>query len=272
MNNAQQIEYWNGAVGERWASFQPQLDASMAAITPEVLNFAAPSGGERVLDVGCGCGTTTLLLARSVGPSGSVTGIDISEPMLKVARTRGINANFLMADAAVHRFKPTHDLIFSRFGVMFFSDPAAAFANLRSAMRPEGRLAFICWGPLAENLWATLPVEAARAFLTLEPPADPFAPGPFAFADEKRLAALLQTAGWQRPEIKPLASVMRMGATLDEALAQSMRIGPLARAIGDLEASTRAQLSEAVGTALQRYQTSDGIALPARCWLVSARN
>ncbi len=272
MNNAQQIEYWNGIAGERWASFQPQLDAAMAEITPQVLSFAAPAAGERVLDVGCGCGTTTALLAQSVGLSGSVTGIDISEPMLKVARGRGINANFLMADAAVHRFKQTHDLIFSRFGVMFFADPAAAFANLRSAVRSEGRLAFICWGPVTENLWATLPVEAARSFLTLEPPADPYAPGPFAFADDKRLSGLLQAAGWQRPEIKPVVSVMHMGATLEEALAQSLRIGPLARVIGDLDVNTRARVSEAVGSALQRYQSGDGIALPARCWLVSARN
>jgi SAM-dependent methyltransferase len=272
VNNAEQIEYWNGTAGERWASFQPQLDAAMAAITPQVLSFALPSAGERVLDVGCGCGTTTSLLAQSVGPSGSVTGVDISEPMLKVARSRGINANFLLADAAVHRFKPSHDLIFSRFGVMFFSDPAAAFANLRSAVRHGGRLAFVCWGPIGENLWATLPVEAARPFLALEPPVDPYAPGPFAFADEKRLTGLLQTAGWQRPEATPLVSVMRMGTTLEDALAQSLRIGPLARAISELDARTRTQLSEAVGAALQRYQTSDGIALPARCWLVSARN
>lgn len=272
MNNAEQMDYWNGTAGERWANFQPQLDAAMAAITPEILSFAAPAAGERALDVGCGCGTTTSLLAQSVGPSGSVTGVDISEPMLKVARNRGITANFLAADAAVHRFKPTHDLIFSRFGVMFFSDPSAAFANLRSAARPQGRLAFVCWGPVTDNLWATLPVEAARPFLAPQPPADPHAPGPFAFADEKRLTQILQAAGWRRPDVTPLVTVMRMGTTLEEALAQSLRIGPLARVISELDAGTRAQLSEAVAAMLARYQTSAGIALPARCWLVGARN
>lgn len=272
MNNTQQIEYWNGAVGERWANFQPQLDAAMAAITPRLLSFAAPASGERVLDVGCGCGTTTALLAQHVGPTGSVTGVDISEPMLKVARSRGIAANFLNADAAVHRFKPTHDLVFSRFGVMFFSEPAAAFANLRSAARAHGRLSFVCWGPVTENLWATVPVDAARAFLPPDAPVDPYAPGPFAFADETRLVHLLEAAGWRQVEVVPLASFMHLGATLEAALAQSLRIGPLSRAVGQLDEATRARLTQSVRAALQSYLTGEGVALPARCWLVSARN
>ena len=158
--NEQQIEYWNGPVGERWARLQEQIDASLAPITVAAMPFANPRPRERVLDIGCGAGTTSYMLAKAVGPEGNVTGVDISEPMLAHARSRGIGVNFRKADAATHLFHPTHDLVFSRFGVMFFDDPAAAFANIRKALKPRGRLAFACWRSVNENLWASLPFAA----------------------------------------------------------------------------------------------------------------
>ena len=133
--NAAQLEYWNGPAGERWAATWKVIDRAEAAITEELLALAAPRAGERVLDVGCGAGSPTLALRERVGPGGAVTGIDISAPLLAVARARaaGTGVTFLEADAAVHAFRPEHDLVFSRFGVMFFAEPEAAFANLRRA-------------------------------------------------------------------------------------------------------------------------------------------
>ena len=164
--NAQQIEYWNGPVGERWAKKQSDFDRNMGSLTVKALAFADARPGERVLDIGCGFGTTTMALARSVAPDGRVTGIDISAPMLGAARRRvaeaGLPIELIEADASVHPFAPRYDLLFSRFGVMFFADPTAAFANLHGALKPKGRLAFVCWRAFAENTWAFAPYKAAE--------------------------------------------------------------------------------------------------------------
>ncbi len=144
------------------AQLQETIDASLAEISAAVMKFADPRPRERVLDIGCGAGTTTYALAKAVGLEGSVTGVDISEPMLAVARARGRGVNFRKSDAAVHLFHATHDLVFSRFGVMFFDDPVKAFANIKKAVKPHGRLAFVCWRDLKENHWASLSIAAAR--------------------------------------------------------------------------------------------------------------
>jgi len=268
--NAAQIEYWNGAVGERWARLQETIDGNLAAITKALMPFAGAKPGERVLDIGCGCGTATLMLSKAVGPGGDVTGIDISAPMLAVARSRGASANFLEADASVHLFKPTHDLIFSRFGVMFFADPPAAFANIRKALAPGGRLAFVCWRAVSENLWAAAPFAAARDLLPPQEPMDPLAPGPFAFADDARLKAILSQAGLRNIRIEKLDSTMNMGASAEEAAAQALNIGPLARAASELDEAAREKIRATVKAALAKFATTSGIAPPAACWLVGA--
>jgi ubiquinone/menaquinone biosynthesis C-methylase UbiE len=269
-SNAQQVEYWNGAVGERWARLQETIDGNLAAITKSLMPFAAAKPGERVLDIGCGCGTTTIALSKAVGPSGDVTGVDISAPMLAVARSRGAGANFLEADASVHLFKPTHDLVFSRFGVMFFADPPAAFANIRKAVAPGGRLAFVCWRAVQDNLWATAPLAAAHDLLPPQEPADPLAPGPFAFADDTRLNGILSQAGFRNIRIEKLDSTMNMGATAQEAAAQALNIGPLSRAAAELDETTRGKIRVKVEAALAKFATASGIAPPAACWLVGA--
>ena len=270
--NEQQIEYWNGPVGERWAKLQPTVDANMVAITAALLPFAAPQAGERVLDIGCGGGTTTGLLAKAVGPSGDVTGIDISRPMLALARGRGIAANFLEADASTYSFKATHDLVFSRFGVMFFAEPALAFENIRKALKPGGRIAFVCWRPFAENTWSFGPFTAAKSLLPEQPPSDPHAPGPFAFADDVRLAAILGDAGFSDVRIDKLDTTMNMGADANEAAAQALNIGPLARAATGLDDMTRAKIKMAAESVLEKYKTPNGIQAPAACWLAGATN
>jgi SAM-dependent methyltransferase len=268
--NAEMIEYWNGAVGERWANLQDSIDASLAEIHKALMAFADPRPRERVLDIGCGAGTTTYALAKAVGNEGSVTGVDISEPMLTVARARGRGVNFRKSDAAVHLFHATHDLVFSRFGVMFFDDPIRAFANIKKAIKPHGRLMFVCWRDLEKNIWASAPIAAARDLIPQQPPKDPYAPGPFAFADSDRLGGILANAGYRDIVMEELDTVVNMGATADEATAQAFNIGPLAFAASQLDDATREKIRAAVQRVLAPYQTPEGVAPPAACWLVRA--
>jgi SAM-dependent methyltransferase len=270
-SNREQIEYWNGPVGERWAAFQPVMDKALSAISDAALAFAAATPGERVLDLGCGTGTTTYALAKAVGPAGNVSGVDISRPMLAVARTRGTGVNFREGDASVLLFHPTHDLVFSRFGVMFFDDPEAAFANIRKALAPHGRLAFVCWRDVKQNVWASGPMAAAKALLPPQEPADPLAPGPFAFADDARLRDILGRAGYRDVRIEKLDSTLNMGATVSDAAEQALRVGPLARAAAELDDATKDKIRAVVKDAFAKFETPAGITPPAACWLVGAK-
>ena len=248
-------EYWNGPAGDRWASEQEHIDAGMTAITERLFAFAEPRAGERVLDVGCGCGTTTLRLA-SLGCD--VTGIDISRPMLDVARRRG--ARVLEGDAG--SAPGSYDLVFSRFGVMFFPDPVAAFGHLRRITR---RFAFVCWQAFEANPWAHEPMRVAADLLPPQPPADPTAPGPFALASPDRIRELLPNA-----EVTAATATMGIGSTLDEAVAEGLVIGPLARAATGLPEPTRDQIRGRLRELYAPYLTPQGVRLPAAIWLVRA--
>jgi len=273
--NAQQIEYWNGPAGERWARLQEKIDLHLEQITEAALCFAAPQEGERILDIGCGCGTTTFLLAFRVGDTGVAAGLDISQPMLGVARARSLAQNadlpFIEGDASNYDFQPVFDLVFSRFGIMFFADPVSAFANIRKALAPAGRLAFVCWRSMAENIWASAPMEAATRLLPSQEPVDPLAPGPFAFADCERLRSILASAQYSHVEIERFDGTMNMGATLEEAAAEVLNIGPLSRAATDLDEDMRAKIRRAVEVAFAPYASPAGVKPPAACWLVRAR-
>ncbi|HEX4860780.1 MAG TPA: methyltransferase domain-containing protein, partial [Rhizomicrobium sp.] len=190
--------------------------------------------------------------------------------MLAVARGRGVGVNFREADASTRLFHPTHDLLFSRFGVMFFADPIAAFANLHKALSPHGRLAFVCWRDMKENLWASAPIAAARPLLPPQEAMDPFAPGPFAFADDARLRRILVDAGYRDIRIEKLDTTMYMGATMDEAVEQTLRVGPLSRAAAGLDDATLGKIRAVVREALTPFVAEAGIAPPASCWLVGA--
>jgi SAM-dependent methyltransferase len=275
-SNAQQIEYWNGPVGERWARLQERIDLHLADITGAALCFAAPRVGERILDVGCGCGTTTFLLALEAGNEGAATGIDVSAPMLNLARGRAMAQNagiaFLEADASSYEFQPIFDLVFSRFGIMFFADPVRAFANIRTGLAPCGRLAFVCWRSFPENVWASEPMAAAMHLLPQQEPIDPFAPGPFALADLEHLRGILERAGYGSVRIEPFDGVMNMGATLEDAAAEVLNIGPLARAATELDEPRRAQIRSVVERAYAKYQSAGGVTPPAACWFVRGRS
>ena len=256
-----QAEHWNGPGGERWAAAQEEIDRSLAAITALWLPWVAPRPTDRVLDIGCGCGTTTIeLRARAA----AATGVDISEPMLAVARRRAPELTFVCADAATLPFTSTHDLIVSRFGVMFFDDPVAAFANLRTALAPGGRLAFVTWRALAENPWATVPLAAAAGLVPPAPTADPHAPGPFAFAERARLASILEAAGWRDVAIEPRDSTMLLGETLEEAVTSALTFGPLSRLTAEVDEPTRDKIRA-------RLRATLTTAPAAAVWLVSAR-
>ena len=195
--NAAQIDYWNTVAGETWARFQEQLDRQVEPLGLAAMDALAPSDGEHVIDIGCGCGQTSLALASRVAPTGTVVGVDISKPMLEVARRRprptATSAlTFRQLDAQTDDLgRVVFDAAFSRFGVMFFSDPVAAFANIKASLKPSGRLAFVCWRSLAENPWMQAPLQAALPFIPPVTPPDPTAPGPFAFADADRVRAIL---------------------------------------------------------------------------------
>ncbi|HVP86259.1 MAG TPA: methyltransferase domain-containing protein [Rhizomicrobium sp.] len=272
--NGMQIEYWNGAGGERFARSQDAIDRSLAKITEAAISFAAPQTDERVLDIGCGCGTTTFRLREKVGPNGAAAGVDVSKVMLNVARARAGASNadvaFVEDDAARHDFQPVFDLVFSRFGVMFFADPVAAFANIRTALTKTGRMAFVCWRSLPENFWAYAPLVAARPFLPPMDPPDPHAPGPFAFADGDRLHRILSSAGFNTIAIEKLDTTMSMGATVEEASAEALNIGPVSRAASELDEPARDKIRAAITEAFSNYNSPEGVSLPSACWLVRA--
>jgi SAM-dependent methyltransferase len=189
-SNSDQLAFWNGAGGHTWVARQTHTDIILRPVSEALLHLAAPRVGERVLDVGCGCGASTLELARAVGPSGRVTALDISGPMLAEGRARaaaaGIaNVDWRQADATTVALEG-FDLLVSNFGVMFFGDPVAAFAHMRSAANPGARMAFVCWRSLIENPWMGVPMQAVSPHIPPRPKADPQAPGMFAFADPER--------------------------------------------------------------------------------------
>ncbi len=277
--NAAQIEYWNDRAAVTWTEFQSRIDAVFEPLTVIALDAAKPQPGERVIDVGCGCGATVLALADRVGPSGRVLGLDVSEPMAARARERIdaaalTNAAVRVSDATIAVLPQADaDLLFSRFGVMFFADPTAAFANLRHALRPGGRLLFAAWRPLADNSWFTVPLQAASAVLPPQPPAEPHAPGPFAFADADRTRAILTAAGWHNVQAARHDVPMRLAepGDLTEATACATRVGPVARALAEADPDLRDRARSAVAEALRAHDTAHGITLGGSIWLMSAQ-
>jgi SAM-dependent methyltransferase len=273
-SNTAQSEYWNAAAGDTWASLQEPLDRQIAPLGEAALEALAPAVGSHVLDVGCGCGHTTVDLAVRVGSGGTVVGIDLSTPMLAVARRRTVppgagRIEYRQADAPVADLGPgAFDAVYSRFGVMFFGDPVAAFMNLRRALRRGGRVAFVCWRSLDVNPWMREPLEAARPLLPPVPPVDPAAPGPFAFADERRVAAILGAAGLRDIAIRAFDASIG-GAGIEETLAMTLRLGPLGAALRD-SPSHRAALVEPVRAVLESYLTPRGVLMPASVWIVQA--
>ena len=270
---ADQAAYWNGPGGKGWLASHERLERALVDIGKAVLAMATAKSGERVIDVGCGNGGTTQMLARAVGPTGHVLGVDISEILVGAARARRVpNATFVVGDAATHAFEAaSYDLVFSRFGVMFFGEPVAAFRNLRQALKPTGRLAFVCWRTTQENPWGLVPVRAAAPFLPPLPKPGPEDPGQYSFGDRTRVERILKESGFGAISIEPLDVPIWMGADAAEVVANAGRFGPLARAFADATPEQIEKAKVAIATVLKPHESAAGVVLPGACWLVAAR-
>jgi SAM-dependent methyltransferase len=271
--NADQIAYWNNTMGPAWVSLNDRLDAQLRALGLAAIETLGPTPGERLMDVGCGCGDTALELARRVGPGGSVIGVDVSRPMLELARQRAAReglaqASFLEADAQTARL-PKVDAAFSRFGVMFFADPTAAFANIRAGLPRHGWLAFVCWRSLAENLWMAVPAAAAASVAPAQPPAAPEAPGPFAFADRGRIERILSGAGFADVLVRPHDALLGWG-DLEASVEMSLRMGPASFLVREYP-GLRTAIEAAVRAALSPYSSGANVRMKAACWIVTGR-
>ncbi len=267
---------WNGSDGELWARRYDRMDRTLSPINGPLLRFAGASAGETVLDVGCGCGATTVELASIVGPSGRVIGLDISQPMLSRARERlrdYPNAVCLLGDAAEISLRDHHvNLIVSRLGIMFFGDPVAAFKNLRTGLVPGGRLRFACWRPIHENPWLQVPLHAAYEHAPRLPKPEPEEPGPFAFANPDRVTRILTAAGFTTPsfEAVDLSLDLAAGGTLDDAVVHASESGPAKRALADQPEEVRARAVISIRRALAPYASAAGVKLQGALWLVGA--
>jgi SAM-dependent methyltransferase len=274
VNDDEQARLWNGASGQAWIDAQETLDRLFKPIEALLVEAVAAVSARRVLDVGCGTGSTTLAVARLLGSKGSCTGIDISEPMLAVARARAereaVPARFICADAQAHTFEPASvDLIMSRFGVMFFADPVRAFENLRSAAGNEAHLRCVAWRSAAENPFMTAAERAAAPLLPDVPPRRTDGPGQFAFADRDKVHAILKQSGWTGIDIQPLDSE----CTLPESdlLGYVTRLGPVGRMLQEVDDRTRALIVEAVRPAFDGYVHGAEVRFTAACWMVTAQ-
>lgn len=277
-DNSKQSASWNGTSGQRWTARQAFMDGLLAPVSAELFAAVDLAPGMRVLDIGCGSGGTSLALAERVGPTGEVLGADISEPMVGLARARtpaGVPARFVVADATVYDFPPgAADLLFSRFGVMFFAEPVRAFANMRKGLRPGARVTFACWCAFADNPWFTTPIAAARPLLPPQPPVDPDAPGPHAFARPERIAEVLGGAGFAdiAPRRVDLMLDVAVGGGLDAAVESALAIGPLARALEGLDAAIQSAAADRTRAALAPHVRGETVPMPAAIWIVTARN
>jgi SAM-dependent methyltransferase len=280
--NEGQAAFWSELGGEAWVAYQDQMDRQLSVVGAAALTALNVNPGESVLDVGCGCGATTLDLAAAVGTTGRVVGLDISVPMTRLATQRLSEAGMLhgsakVGDAQVATVKEVGgqvDAVFSRFGVMFFADPFAAFTNLRALAKPNARIVFVCWQEASKNrMFSDLGKELGALFPSFAPP-DPFAPGPLAFADPTRIQSILSASGWSRIEITSHVAPMQLFGTtdFDEALEGSLQIGSAARLLQGASDDVVSKVRDAAKRVLESQWTDQGAIVDSATWIVTAHN
>lgn len=273
--------YWQSRAGEKWVRNVARMDAQLEALGRAGLEALDPKAGERVLDVGCGAGATTVEIARRVGQRGRVCGVDVSPPMLESARERAAfagldNIAYVLGDAQTYPFERTFDALYSRFGVMFFRDPAAAFAHLGRTLVARGRAAFVCWQGLEHNAWARVLLDAV---VGLVPGAElpemfkPGVPGPFSLADGEALAALMKGAGFRQVEVRAVRQAVAIGGpgTLEEAVDHALEVGPAGRVLEAVGAAHRPRFREALLSALSPHVRDGAVWLDAAAHVVTGR-
>ncbi|MBO0711372.1 MAG: class I SAM-dependent methyltransferase [Acetobacteraceae bacterium] len=286
--NATMREEWNDATGRRWLKRHEAVDRQIAPFGRRAMERANIRPGQHILDIGCGTAETTIELARRVrvpgeqvccepgGEGGSVTGIDISHLLLATAqdaaKASGLtNLRFEAGDAQTFAFaRERFDVAFSRFGVMFFDNPIAAFANIRSALRPDGLLTFVCWPAPEENPFMMIPLVAAARHITMPEPGPPDAPGPFAFADIERVRRILSQAGFGTIETDRLTETIG-GGTRDETASMLLELGPINRIVEGIDAETKDAILADIRASLADYESAGCVRLAATVWLVTAR-
>ncbi len=268
-----QADYWNEDGGKRWLRNLAWLEIMLAPVGDAMLKRAAARSGEAVLDVGCGGGKLASRLAATVGTQGSVLAVDVSAMLLDQARQDygGIPAlTFRLADAATdHLGSGKFDLVCSRFGVMFFAQPVAAFMNITRAMKPGARMLFVCWQGKDWNPWMYGPAGAAFEYVPAPPPPAPDDPGPFCFADADRVRHILTGAGLNNIGVEPLAGLLGMG-TVDDALEFVSTMGPTAQPLAEAGAEPRRKALAAMRQVLAAHDTSNGVQMPFATWIVTA--
>lgn len=274
--NLEQAEAWDGLEGEHWALHHTRYDAIISPHHRALIRAATIAPGDRVLDIGCGNGLTSRDAARAVGPNGSVLGVDLSGPMLaraeQLAKEDGLdNVRFERGDAQVHSFEPgAYDLAMSRFGVMFFLDPVAAFTNIASALRPGGRLAALVWQSVAANEWVSAMREAVAVGRDLPVP-PPGAPNPFAFADTDYARRILTEAGFTDVAFAPSEHPWWVGSDADDAYGFVIGLRPLQTLLEDLDDATKAQALDNLRAAAAAHETPDGVIFGSAAWIITAR-
>jgi len=278
--NADQRAYWTERASQVWVARQELLDEQLAPLGARTLDALAPQPGERVLDVGCGCGASTAELARRVGAGGRAVGIDISLPLLAhgsaVREGAPVPPRFLAGDAQTPPLAAaSFDAWTSRFGVMFFADPERAFTALVGLLRPGGRVAFVCWQEAALNPWMIGPAQAAAPYVELPAPPPPGSPGPFTLADPDRLHALLRASGLVDPRLEDARMQLHPGGgSIDEAIRLAFEIGPLGAALRESppDAASRRRVEQAVRESFEAHRGPDGrVAMAGAAWVVTAR-
>jgi SAM-dependent methyltransferase len=275
--NATQREAWDGPAGEHWVAEAERFDGANRGFGEAIVAALGPRPGEQVLDVGCGNGAVALAIARAVLPDGAVTGLDLSGPMLGEARRRAreagaTNVSFVQGDAQVHPLQPGFfDAAVSRFGVMFFDDTVAAFANIGRALRPGGRIVFTCWRELLRNEWLMAPAAAALQHVPMPDLGEPGSPGPFALADGDRLRGMLGDAGFVDVDLEETVQPMRMGSSVDDVIGFFKRSDFAQALVAEVAEHVAAAVWASIHGVLEERMTPEGVMLSGTAWLVTAR-